>query len=421
MTEKNGNTLLFDGDCPFCRSMVDRWRGTLERRGFELVPLQAEWVRRRLDLPEEELLREMRVLTPDGRVLGGAAALVHVWGKIWWAWPLWLLALMPGAKWLLERVYRWVADRRMCISGACSLHAHPTPKRGLAVIGWLPLLTLPAAIVACRSEFPEDLMWVFMWVLAGAIFMSCKWLTWVRALSGGGMGGIGRALGYLFLWPGMDAKPFMGEGEPARKPAPREWLAAGFKLLLGAGIMWGLVPLAGEARPIAAGWCGMIGLIFILHFGAFHLLALAWRARGVAAEPIMRAPAASTSLSAFWGERWNRGFNQLAHDLLFRTTYRRIGVAGAMLLVFLASGLVHDLVISVPAGALYGLPTAYFLVQGIGVLIERSRLGRRAGLNRGAAGWLFMAIFTAGPAYWLFHVPFINAVMNPFLRVIGAL
>ena len=165
----------------------------------------------------------------------------------------------------------------------------------------------------------------------------------------------------------------------------------------------------------------MIGLVFMLHFGSFHLLALAWRSHGVAAEPIMRAPAVSTSLSAFWSERWNRGFNQLAHDLIFRTTFRRIGVVWSMLLVFLASGLIHDLVISVPAGALFGLPTAYFLLQGFGVLIERSHFGRRVGLNHGAAGWLFMLVFTVGPAYWLFHKPFINKVMNPFLKSIGAL
>ena len=135
----------------------------------------------------------------------------------------------------------------------------------------------------------------------------------------------------------------------------------------------------------------------------------------------MRASAAATSLSAFWSERWNRGFNQLAHDLIFRKTFRRIGVAWAMLLVFLASGLIHDLVIFVPAEAGFGLPTAYFLAQGIGVLIERSRLGRRLGLNCGAAGWLFMFIFTAAPAYWLFHIPFINRMMSPFLKAIGAL
>ena len=232
MTENIGHKLLFDSDCPFCRSLVNRWRGTLVRRGFELVPLQAEWVRRRLDLPEEELLREMRVLTSDNFVLDGAAALVHVWGKIWWAWPLWLAAQMPGAKWLLDRAYLWVAERRMCLSGACSLHVYPAPKRGLGIVGWLPLLTLPATAIAFRPEFPEK--WMFMWVLAFTIFMSCKGLTWVRAWSEGGMGGFGRALGYLFLWPGMDAKPFMGDDEPASRPVVREWLAAGFKLLLGA-------------------------------------------------------------------------------------------------------------------------------------------------------------------------------------------
>jgi len=190
MTEKTGHILLYDGDCPFCRSIVNRWRGTLEGRGFEIIPLQTEWVRRRLDLPKEELLSEMRVLTPDGRVIGGAAALVHVWSKIWWAWPLWLAAQVPGAKWLLGRAYRWVAERRMCLSGTCSLHAHPTSKRGLGIIGWLPLLTLPTMAVAFRPEFPER--WMFMWVLAFAIFMSFKWLTFVRAWSEGGLGGIVR-------------------------------------------------------------------------------------------------------------------------------------------------------------------------------------------------------------------------------------
>ncbi|SVC44104.1 uncharacterized protein METZ01_LOCUS296958, partial [marine metagenome] len=47
MTEKNGHKLLFDGECPFCRSIVERWRGTLECYGFEIVPLQTEWVRTR--------------------------------------------------------------------------------------------------------------------------------------------------------------------------------------------------------------------------------------------------------------------------------------------------------------------------------------------------------------------------------------
>ena len=107
MIEKTGDTLCFDGECLFCRSMMHRWRGTLESRGFELVPLQAEWVRRRLNLPETELMKELRVITPDGRVLGGTAGLVHLCGKMWWVWPVWLMARVPGGNWLRDGGGRW--------------------------------------------------------------------------------------------------------------------------------------------------------------------------------------------------------------------------------------------------------------------------------------------------------------------------
>ena len=98
---------------------------------------------------------------------------------------------------------------------------------------------------------------------------------------------------------------------------------------------------------------------------------------------------------------------------------RRLNEAG--FLVFVASGLIHDLVISLPARGGYGLPTGYFVLQGIGVTVERSFVGERLGLRGGLPGWLFMAVFTAGPAFWLFHPPFVTRVMVPFLRAIRAL
>lgn len=419
MTENKVNTLLFDGECPFCLSLVSRWRNTLERRGFELAPLQTDWVRSRLNLPEKELLNEMRLLTVDDTVLGAMDAYVFIWRKIWWCLPLWLIAHVPGVRFLMNRAYRWVARNRMCLSGACTLPHNSRAGGDLGIVRWLPLLLLPGTTIALRNHFTEK--WIFMWVLAFSIYVGCKWLTLARAWANGLSSGPGRSLGYLFLWPGMDAKPFMDDAESVGAPALREWLAACFKFLLGVSILWGLTPMIGESRLILGAWVGMAGIIFMLHFGSFHLVALAWRSLGVRAEPIMRSPAMAASLSSFWSERWNRGFNQLAHDLVFRATYRRVGVGVAILLVFLISGLVHDLVISLPAGAMFGLPTAYFIIQGIGVLIERSRYGRRMGLKGGVKGWVFMCIFTVGPAYWLFHKPFLLNVIHPFLKAIGAL
>ena len=73
-----------------------------------------------------------------------------------------------------------------------------------------------------------------------------------------------------------------------------------------------------------------------------------------------------------------------------------------------------------PARGGFGLPTAYFVLQGLGVLAERSDWGRRVGLGRGLRGWLFTVVFTGAPVFWLFHPVFINNIILPMLRAIGA-
>ncbi len=135
----------------------------------------------------------------------------------------------------------------------------------------------------------------------------------------------------------------------------------------------------------------------------------------------MSKPILSKTLSEFWGKRWNLGFRQLAFDLIFQPLHRKTGVVAASLLVFLASGLVHDLVISLPTRGGYGLPTAYFILQGLGVTLERSSFGRRLGLQHGLPAWLFMVVVAAAPAFWLFHPPFITRVILPFMHAIHAL
>jgi hypothetical protein len=108
------------------------------------------------------------------------------------------------------------------------------------------------------------------------------------------------------------------------------------------------------------------------------------------------------------------------HGLVFEPLRKRAGTPIAILTAFVASGVLHDFVISFPARGGYGLPTGYFLLQGAGVLFERSRLGRRLGIQSSFSGWLFVLICAGLPAYWLFHPPFIRNVILPFLTFIGA-
>lgn len=100
-------------------------------------------------------------------------------------------------------------------------------------------------------------------------------------------------------------------------------------------------------------WVGMVGIIMMLHFGIFHLLALSLQACGFNARPNMQAPLLAQSLADFWGRRWNTAFNVLAERHGFRLLTPRIGPDAALGVVFLTSGLLHEVVITLPARAGY--------------------------------------------------------------------
>jgi predicted DCC family thiol-disulfide oxidoreductase YuxK len=406
-------SVFYDADCQFCVSAARRFERVLARRRFELVPLQVLGASAECGVPDEQLLEEMRLRLRDGRVFGGAAAVVEIARCIWWAWPLWALSRLPGAMRPMQATYRWIARRRSCANGACEIDA----RRSLWPLDCLPLLILPMVALLTASWMPR---WGFMWAMAFALYAGCKWLTYrearVRGVASGGL----RAPAYLLAWPGMDAEAFLsGTNRPAR-PHPSEWIAAVLKTLLGATLIWVVARTAVPVNPLLAGWLGMAGLIFVLHFGTFHLLSLGWRRIGVNAMPVMKNPLRSSSLAEFWGRRWNTAFHELATRFTFRPLRPIVGPASATLLVFLVSGVIHELVISIPGHGGYGLPTGYFVLQGLGVAGERTRLGRRIGLGRGWRGWLFTVVVAAAPAFWLFPPPFVQNVILPMLAFIGA-
>lgn len=384
--EAKSGWVLYDGDCPICTSTVRRWKDALARRGFACLPLQTDWVRGRLNLPEKELMREMRVLDDRGNVVGGTAALLMLARHFWWAFPLVWLAKVPVIFRLMDAAYRWGAARRYCANATCKVSR---PRRL-----WLMLLLPLPVIVLAWNLAP----WIFMWVMAGSLWVALKLFTFLDVPKRPFF----RSLAYLLLWPGMDAREFFGNANLPRRGS----LSAVVNIVAGFVFSYLGARLAYPVSPLLAGWISMIGMVLVLHFGTFKLLAVVW-----AATPIMDKPLRSRSLSEFWGRRWNTGFSIPARRYLMEPTARRFGTVAGLLTVFLVSGLVHELVISLPAKAGYGLPTAYFLVQGVALMIER-----RFGASR-----LWTWICVALPAFILFHPPFVHRVIIPFLNVIGAL
>ena len=285
-----------------------------------------------------------------------------------------------------------------------------------AVVRWLPMAALLALALGLEPSLPS---WLGMWALAVAIFAGFKWATLDQALAGASWPTARwRAPAYLCLWPGMDARGFLYGKAPAA-PRARDWIWAALKTLFGAVLLWAVARWAGGG--LLSGWVGMVGLIFLLHFGSFDLLACFWRSQGIDAQPLMRAPVLSASLGEFWGRRWNSGFRDLVFGLWFVRLRTRYGARTATMTLFLFSGLVHDLVISLPARGGYGLPTGYFLLQGTGLLAEHARALPLARWRGRWQGRLWTWLVVAGPAFWLFHPPFVREVILPFLRVIRAL
>jgi predicted DCC family thiol-disulfide oxidoreductase YuxK len=206
--------VLYDGECQFCNRMAGRFSRLLAARQFELLPLQTDWVRTRLGMSDAQLLAEMRLMRPDGTVVGGADAVVEIGRHVAWTWPLSQIARLPGAMNLLRMLYRWIARNRACMNGACEIRM-PVGKGQSRVGDFLPLLVLPPAALLLRTRVPS---WVFMWVMALALYGGCKWLSYREARRHGAAPTFRRRAGYLLAWPGMDAKEFFDEREIPAKP-----------------------------------------------------------------------------------------------------------------------------------------------------------------------------------------------------------
>ena len=103
--------LVFDGNCPFCRTWVNRWRHVTGDRA-DYIGFQ-ELGERFPEIPRETFARAVQLLLPDGQVVGGARAvfqlLALVPGK---NVPLWLYEHAPGFRPFSESIYKLIARHR---------------------------------------------------------------------------------------------------------------------------------------------------------------------------------------------------------------------------------------------------------------------------------------------------------------------
>ena len=68
-----------------------------------------------------DLVREIRLLERDGTLHSGANVYRYLMRRFWWAYPLYILSLVPGFRQLFDWAYRTFAKHRSRISSSCGL------------------------------------------------------------------------------------------------------------------------------------------------------------------------------------------------------------------------------------------------------------------------------------------------------------
>ncbi len=306
----------------------------------------------------------------------------------------------------------------LTIDRAGVFQAHERQSSRL-VGGWMLLFVVLGFLLLIRDRFEP---WLWMWFVGFTILFGFKFLSLLRLDTAWRQKFTGRMLiAYLFLWPGLRPRIFVEPVPENRGHSRFLWANGCLQLLAGAIAIWAIPRWLPMSIPTSLrAWIGMVGFSLLVHFGLFDLLAAFWRTKGIPVAKLFSNPWRSTSLTDFWGNRWNRSFSEFAGSMMFRPLARRCGTGWASFGVFVFSGLVHEMMISVPARGGYGGPMGYFLVNGLGVWIETGSGWRKLTQRWPVVGRIWAMALVLAPLPFLFHAPFQTQVVLPFLDALGA-
>lgn len=204
------------------------------------------------------------------------------------------------------------------------------------------------------------------------------------------------------LWFGMDPGTF-------RRRRPKlTWLpdiGVGFALMI-AGIVGTFFVWRYEWHHILLMFVPM-SLGF--HFGALRILKGILRRAGYPVRTLFPNVLTATSLGDFWSYKWNIGYSQMMQRTVGRPITNISNPSLGLFAIFVVSGLLHELAITLPVQAGYGLPTLYFTGHGLLTLLERK-------WNH-PIGKLPTLLIVALPIGILFPEPFQTQIIERFLTV----
>lgn len=224
-----------------------------------------------------------------------------------------------------------------------------------------------------------------------------------------------RRLLFIFAWVGMNPKPFFNEVSAPVKDSVDILKKSLFYLALGIVsiiIIYNAAPHADfsvQSKWVIS-YLSLFPISCIIHFSFIPLNTVVIRKLGYPAPSFFINPFSSKSLAGFWGKGWNIPYADMIETTIF-TPLKRYGLAVSLIASFIFSGFLHEIAFSLTINEGYGLPTAYFLIQSIMILVERTYLKRRPLMMKKL---MYLALFLPLPL--LFHPAFMKEVIWPILN-----
>jgi alginate O-acetyltransferase complex protein AlgI len=275
-------------------------------------------------------------------------------------------------------------------------------RRMKRCLGWLLIL----ALVVCADLVTRHIApFARMVALCSVLFAGMKSLVYAEWAGKQKLPWSRYAI-YSFLWFGMDPGAFV-----IRRPrlAWKQDLLVG-TILMAAGLLGCWFVRFMEWRHVLVLF---IPLSLGFHFGLLRILKALLRAAGFPVRTLFPNLLKARGIADFWGHRWNVGYSQMMQRIVGRPVEDSHGPSAALLAIFIVSGLLHEIAITLPVGQDFGFPTLYFTLHGLLTLAEKK-------LNR-PIGKAFTLLAVAAPLGWLFPPLFQKEVVVPSIAVVAGL
>ncbi len=234
-------------------------------------------------------------------------------------------------------------------------------------IGWLILATLITAADRVMTEAAALPRMIGICCVLLAAMKGHVYAEW----AGTSQLPLSRYLVFAFLWFGMDPGSF------EKRRTGLDW-----KSDVRLGLLLMIIGTLGAWWVASTPWRPLLMMFLPMslgfHFGALRVLKGALRAAGFPVRTLFPNVLETRGIADFWSKRWNVGYSQMMQRLVGRPVQQKLGEGAGMMAVFLGSGVLHELAITLPVRSGFGLPTLYFTLHGLLTLSER-RLGRPIG------------------------------------------